>query len=332
MCSPLKTFLTPPLLAVSLQPIGNFLEEFDWACKSEISVPRSNPAVQPETQTMLTSALVKISLREPPGRVLEMLSALRSFGTQEAHLVHVRASRTFPEKKRAQLERIREKAKALGLAAEVHIIDGHAPTRIIQAAWQLGADYIAIAWVHKALLRQALLGSIDGDIVRMSDSPVFIFKHRFLGRNENLDSVLYATNFQATDGRVMPYLKDKKFQARTLYMLHVGERAPDPVTDRARRDETLTNLSRLASECAHAYESVETLEALGSVGRTIIKAAKTTGVDLIIVGKVDNPDMFKKLIGSVADQLPHRAPCSVFIIPGYGQGRRPEREAGQEGG
>ncbi len=281
---------------------------------------------------MLKTALVKVSLKEPPVRVAEMVAALRSFGTQEVHLVHVRASGglTFPEKKRAQLERFREQAEALGLAAEVHILDGHAPTRILQAAWQLDADYIAIVWVHKAVLRQALLGSIDGDIVRMSDSPVFIFKQRFPGRTESLDSVLYATDFQATDARVLPYLKNRGFQARALYMLHVGERAPDPATDKARREEVLANLRRLANECAHAYENVETLEALGPVGRTIVKTARATRVDLVIVGKVDNPDMFKKLVGSVADQLPQRAPCSVFIIPGYGPGSGAKSEVGWE--
>jgi len=282
---------------------------------------------------MLDTALVKVSLKEPPGRVAEMVGALRSFGTQEVFLVHVRTSdsRPFPEKKRLRLERIREKVEALGLAVEVHVLHGHVPTRVLQAAWQLGADYIAVAWVHKAVLRQALLGSIDGDIVRLSDAPVFIFKRRFLGRTDTLDSVLYATDFQATDARVMPYLKNREFQARALYMLHVGERAPDPATDEKRRERVLDNLSRLANQCAHAYESVNTLESVGPVGRTIVKAARTAGVDLVIVGKVDHPDMFRKLTGSVADQLPHRAPCSVFIIPGSGPGRPPETDAAGEG-
>lgn len=282
---------------------------------------------------MLSTALVKVSLKEPPGRVVEMVGALRSFGTQEVYLVHVRTSDggAFPEKKRALLERIREKAEGLGIAAEVHVLQGHAPSRILQAAWQLGADYIAVAWVHKAVLRQALMGSIDGDIVRMSDSPVFIFKRRFLGRTHKLDSVLYATDFQATDARVMPYLENKEFQARALHMLHVGERAPDPETDEKRRERVLDNLNRLANQCAHAYDSVKTLESVGPVRRTIVKTAKTAGVDLVVVGKTDHPDIFRKITGSVADQLPHRAPCSVFIIPGSGPGRRPESDAAREG-
>jgi nucleotide-binding universal stress UspA family protein len=282
---------------------------------------------------MLKTALVKVSLREPPGRLAEMLAALRSFGTRVVHLVYVRTSdgRTFSERKRAKLERIREEAEAAGLGADVHVMAGQAPSRVLEAASRFQADYIAIAWLHKAVLRQTLLGSIDGDIVRMSGAPVFIFKRRFLGRTESLDSVLYATDFQDTDGRVMPYLRNKDFQARTLYMLHVRERAPDPDTDDARRRKVLANLRRLAGECAHAYENVETLEALGPVRRTIVSTAKATGVDLIIVGKVDNPDMVKKLTGSVADQLPHRSPCSVFIIPGYGPARPPADDLAREG-
>ena len=75
---------------------------------------------------MLETALVKVSLKEPPGRVAQMLAALRSFGTRETHLVHVRPyeGRVFPEKKRARLERLREKAEALGFVAEVHILHG----------------------------------------------------------------------------------------------------------------------------------------------------------------------------------------------------------------
>lgn len=282
---------------------------------------------------MLTTALVKISLKEPPAQMEKMVSNLRSFGTQKAHLVHVRtsANQALSDKKRARLRHISDKAEASGLKTETHILDGHVPNRILQAAWQLDADYIAISWEHKAVLHQALFGSIDFDIVRLTDSPVFIFKHRYLHRQKSLDSVLYATDFQATDGRVMPYLKNKEFQARALYMLHVGERAPDPATDKARREEILTNLSRLANECGHAYERVETLEAVGPVGRTIVKTAKNTGIDLIIVGKVDHPDMFKKLTGSVADQLPQRAPCSVFIIPGYGPSHPPADGIEREG-
>lgn len=275
---------------------------------------------KPGPHSMLTTALVKISLREMPGQVEEMFSNLRSFGTQTAHLVHVRTSvnQALSDKKRTRLQRISDKAEAAGLQIETHILDGNVPSRILQAAWQLGADYIAIIWENKAVLHQALFGSIDHDILRLTDAPVFIFKHRYLSRCEGLNKVLYATDFQATDGRVMPYLKNKEFQAQALYMLHVGERAPDPDTDKTRREEILSNLSRLANECGHAYERVETLEAVGPVGRTIVKTARTTGADLIIVGKVDHPDLFKKLTGSVADQLPQRAPCSVFIIPGYG--------------
>ncbi|MFW5836637.1 MAG: universal stress protein, partial [Desulfovibrionaceae bacterium] len=139
---------------------------------------------------MLQSAVIKISLREPARRITEMLAAMRSFGVEQVHLVHVRAGnqKKFYKRKHGELEGLREQAAELGLEAEKHVLEGHPSTRILQASWQLDADFIAIPWVKKAVLQQALLGSIDEDIVRMSDMPVFIFKQGFLSRTESLDS------------------------------------------------------------------------------------------------------------------------------------------------
>lgn len=277
---------------------------------------------------MLKSAVIKVSLKEPQGRVAEMMGAMRSLGTEEVHLVHVRGQGAGYEKQRAKLEVLREDAVELGLTAEVHIPEGHAPTRVLQAAFHLDADYISIPWVKKAILRQALMGSIDDDILRMSDTPVLIFKQGLFSRTQSLDSILYATDFRATDAKVMPYLKDRDFKARALYMLHVRERAPDPDTDTARSRAVLDNLRRLAAECAHAYDEIEHLEAVGSTRKQIVRQSRVLGVDLIVAGKADNPDMLDNILGSTVEHLAHRAACSLFVVPGHKPAEKRAREAG----
>lgn len=277
---------------------------------------------------MLRSVVVKVGFTEPQGRVLEMIGALRSFGVEEVHIVHVHegADRPLAEKRRKALDALRAEAEGLGLKAETHVFTGPPARRLLDAAEHLDADCVCVAWVHKAVLRQALLGSIDGDILRLSDIPVFLFKRGFLSPTETLDSVLYATDFQVTDTKVMPYLKNKDFQARVLYLLNVRERAPDPATDKARSEEVMENLGRLASECAHAYDEVQPMETVGTTRRQIVRQAKSLGVDLVVVGKSDSPDVLSKLTGSTAEYLPHRAPCSIFIVPGHRDrgGRREE--------
>lgn len=266
---------------------------------------------------MLKTAVVKVSFKEPAGRVLKMIHAMRSLGTAEVHLVHVRSSGggVLAEGKRVFLEDLRQQAADMGLQADLHTFWGHPPSRVIQAAWHLDVDYIAIPWVQKPVLQQALMGSIDEDIVRMSDAPVFIYKGSLFSQAESLDSVLYATDFKGSDSQVMPYLRDKDFQARTLYILHVGDRAPDPVADKQRRDKVMEQLRELAGQCMQAYEEVVPLEVLGRARTRIIKKAKVLGVDLIVVGKGGRPDMLKSFLGSTAEYLPHKSHCSVFIIP-----------------
>jgi nucleotide-binding universal stress UspA family protein len=278
---------------------------------------------------MPQTAVVKVSLKEPFRRVGEMMQAMHSFGITRVHLVHVRSgSQTaFYKKQYPELERLQQEGEGMGLDAEAHVLEGHAPTRIIQAAWQLDVDFIAIPWIKKPVLQQALMGSIDEDVVRMSDKPVFIYKKGFLSKTQSLDSVLYATDFKATDGKVMPYLKNKDFQARALHILHVGERAPDPSTEKARREKVKRNLQRLASECGHAYESIELLQTVGGPRRLIVRQARWLNVDLVVVGKADKPDMMTRLMGSTAEYLPHHAPCSVFIVPGRRPGNRVSRDA-----
>lgn len=267
---------------------------------------------------MLQKAALKISLAEPKKKLLDMVTFLKNFGTSQVVLVHVRTSSNYRRREEAaeQLSQLAKEVADLGLTVETTIRTGHAPTMVMEAAENSGADYVAIFWQPKALLRQALIGSIDSDILRMSNLPVFVYNPKLFKPVVVLDSVLYATDFKFTDAVVMPYLVNSRFKAHQLYLLHVGERAPDPVTEKDRKQNVLDNLQRLANECAHAYDQVEVIETIGMVRRQIIRQAKSKGVDLIVVGKSEKPDTLSRIIGSTAEILPHKARCNVFIIPG----------------
>lgn len=247
-----------------------------------------------------------------------MVEFLKNFGTREIRLIHVRTKTNYRQREEAELklESLSGEIEALGFTVESFIKNGSAPSATIDLAEEVRADYLTIYWTPKALLRHALLGSIDSDILRMSNLPVFIYNPRIFRPVTELESVLYATDFKYTDAVIMPYLANSRFKARRLFLLHVGERAPDPVTEEERKQGVLDNLQRLADECAHAYDEVEVIETIGRVHKQIIRQAKAKDVELIVVGKSENPDAMSRLIGSTAEILPHKAPCSVFIIPG----------------
>jgi len=266
---------------------------------------------------LLNTAAVKISLDEPQKKFLEMIACLKSYGTTQIHLIHVRTKSRYiyREKAEARLEKISEKITEMGIEVSTHIHNGHAPSLFVELAENIRADYLCLYWRPKGLLSQALLGSIDSDILRISNLPVFVYKPRLFTPAVELNRVLYATDFKSTDAAAMPYLVDSRFKAETLYLLHVGERAPDPTSDKARREGVLENLRHLADQCRHAYAHVEVLESIGLVSREIVRQARSNKTDLIVVGKSEKPDAIARFVGSTAEILPHKAGCSVFIIP-----------------
>lgn len=266
---------------------------------------------------MLNTVALKISLEEPEKKLLEMVSLLHQYGTQQIHLVHIRTKTNFrhQEQVETRLENLRSEIEAQGFTAQAHIKIGHAASAFMDLAGKLEVDYVAIYWMPKPLLAQALLGSIDSDILRLSTLPVLVHNHKLFRPVKELGSVLYATDFKFTDGAAMPYLINERFRAHTLYLLHVGSRAPDPVTEEKRIESVRSNLERLGRECEHAYEKIELIDTIGFVRKEIIRHARSHNVDLIVVGKSERQDAMSRIIGSTAENLPHKAPCSVFIIP-----------------
>jgi len=266
---------------------------------------------------VLQRAAVKISLKEPRKRLMHMFEFLGNFGTKDVHLIHAAPKITSQQRSdiEEQLEKTAKDATNFGFNVYTHIRRGHVPTTIIETAQEKKADFIAIYWTPKSLFRNALLGNIDSDILRLSNLPVFIYNHGLFKSSVNLEQVLYATDCKHTDAAVLPYLVDRRFTASRLFILHVGERAPDPVTEEKRRKNVLDSLNALAIECSHAYNEVQPLETLGQVSKQIVKQAATLDVDLIVAGKSDKSGTVSQMLGSTAEILPHKAGRSIFIIP-----------------
>jgi len=267
---------------------------------------------------MLKKAAVPLSLKESRHKLYDMARCLQCFGTETVLLIHVMSEEEKARKQGRVQETIRGIADGLreiGLHAEMYFKSGRVADSVCQAARELEADYLGIHWRRKNVIKQTLLGSADADILRMCSLPVFVYQSRgYLERTTHLHRILYATDFRHTDSAVMPYLQNRDFQAETLYLLHVGERAPDPYTEETRRKESMRNLQRLARECSHAFTTVEPIEVTGSVKWQIIRQARRRKVDLIIVGKSTKARPFEQILGSVAETLPDRTSCSLFIV------------------
>jgi nucleotide-binding universal stress UspA family protein len=267
---------------------------------------------------MLRKVAIKVSLTEPSAKLLDMVEFLKYFGTETAHLVHVLGGggRAKRDKARAQIDELAASVEEIGIEPHAHLKQGHVATQVIKVARQAAADYICFYWMPKRMLKQALFGSIDSDIMRMSDKPILVHNRWFLGgAPTELESVLYATDFKATDREAMRYLTNKDFRAKKLIILHAGDRAPDPVAEQERRGRAQKSLERLADGCRDAYHEIETVDVIGRARKQVLKQARANDADLIVIGKSDNPDPLENLLGSTAETVARKARRSVFIVP-----------------
>lgn len=269
---------------------------------------------------MLHHVVIPLSLKESEQKIISMGHLLRYFGTKHVSLVHVRTNIKKNKKEERLTDAVRAyalKLRDLGFEVDMYFKQGHVASEILTIAAELEADFISILWERKWVLQKALLGNVEDDVVRMADRPVFVYKHSiFLAKEQKMSQAMYATNFQSTDSHVMPYLTNPDFATQTLFILHVGERAPDPKAEAERRKKIQENLKRLKAECEHAFYEIKTLDVVGHPGSKIVRTARWHGVDLLIIGKCDTQSTFEQIMGSTAQLIAEKANCSIFIVPG----------------
>lgn len=265
---------------------------------------------------MFAKAVWPVSLKESENQIEGIIDLLQHFSTEQICLLHVK------EKENAEawrkLEKSAETLKEYGFQVETYVRSGHIPTTICDFAREQASDFIILPWKTKMIVHRALLGNNVRDVIRLSNRPVAVYKDSWSSKRrgqQGIKSIMYATAFKATDRVVMPYLKYEGIKADTLYLLNVGERAPDPEAEKKRRELVTENLENIAGECADCYKNIEKIADLGRPYRRILYQARSKGADLVIAGKYDKASPFSAIMGSIAEHLPHRSPCSLLVVP-----------------
>lgn len=280
---------------------------------------------------MFESALVPVSFREPVERVEALIGFLGNFGTRAVVLVHVVSSGLERGgQARRRLEAIAERVASQNHRTECVVRTGSPALEICTVARERRMQFICIPWKRKDFLKRSVLGSTTQDVARLTDVPLFVYKYRGTGQeNGRLDNVLYSTTFDPSQDRVVPFLRYEGLTARTLIVLHVGWRAPDPETERARRGTIAHQLNKLKAECESCFEAVTSITEVGNPKRRILQAARRNDVDLIVLGKHEQGRALENVLGSTAERIIHQSKASVLIVPAYELDRL-DREAARQ--
>lgn len=247
-----------------------------------------------------------------------MARALGTLGVTEIRLVHITetpaagtkpsengATQTKTEKRLATIEQTFEEE---GFSTEIHYAHGSAALTITRVTGELGCDLVAFSWKAKNWLQRALVGSTTLDVIRLSDVSVLVVKE------SAQEGILYATNFHAVDHSVIAHLNTEPLTEYPRFLVHVGERAPDPVAERERAESARANLKRLAAECRGRSIEIRLVQD-ANASRGILREAKRDGVGTIVLGKSKGTAGLSSVLGSTAERVTTNSKCSVLIVP-----------------
>lgn len=253
-------------------------------------------------------------------RIEALIGFLRNFNTRAIVLVHVVSSGLS---RGGQAQR-RLAALAAQIGSDAYQTDcvvrsGSPALEICRVANDRGIEFICIPWKKKDFLQRTLLGSTTQDVARLADVPLFVYKREEIAQQEEatLETVLYATTFDPSQDRIVPFLRYEGLTARNLYILHVGWRAPDPTTERTRRRTIAAKLGELEAQCRDCFETVSSIAAVGNPKQQILKRARECGADLVVLGKHEQGRPLDNMLGSTAERITHHARASVLIVPAY---------------
>lgn len=282
---------------------------------------------------MLRKALIPVSFKESEDRFRAMLLFLKEAGVQRSLLLHVGAVKgRAAEAQKIRLNHYAALSREAGLEAEILLRAGTVTRVILAAAEEEAVDFLAINFKKKNFMARALLGSRVKDLIRLSTLPILVHKYPLFSpaRQDNVFQVLYTVSRKGPAATILEYIKNNAFHADQVGFVHAGSRAPDPVVEKERQAVLESRFHSLAVQCGLQQEKTAFFSFIGDARRGILRAARRLPADLVVMGKSDvRRETSEPVLGSTAEEVSYKAPCSVMIIP-VQEGDLPGKE--QQGG
>jgi nucleotide-binding universal stress UspA family protein len=226
---------------------------------------------------------------------------------------------------RSRLDQLAERARQRGLSVAVHLEDGVAAPRILEAAERERADVLVLGTHGRTGLNRLLVGSVAEHVVQLATRPVITVRPQLAagpGPDRPFDRILYPTDFSPAAHRAWPWVQ--ALAERTgaqVDVLHVVlEVVPDRHLDpaflaqaaaRIRKDAE-ESMERFVAGCGLPRGRVRPQLGQGVEADAIVRAG--AGVDLIAMGTHGRTGFLRLALGSVTRRVLHDAPCPVLTV------------------
>ena len=205
---------------------------------------------------------------------------------------------------------------------------GRPATVIVEEASSFGADLVVIGAQGHSAWSEALLGSVSAEVVDHAPCPVLVARtprlERVILSEDGSDGATRARRFLVQSGMLGLAAVRVIGVASAPAPWHSGvsplmvEAALDAYADTIRevRDRLTTvatdSVAELAPVASEATFEIRT----GDPAREIVTAASEWDASLIATGSRGLTGLRRIVLGSVARNVLHHAPCSVLIVRG----------------
>ena len=214
-----------------------------------------------------------------------------------------------------------------GLTIESAVLRGRPSSAIVGEARAMAADLIVMGSRGHGTIESMLLGSVSVEVIDHSPIPVLVARGRGLGR------VVLAWDGSSCASRAADLVCHWPIFCRAeVHVLAVAEITvpwwtgfPEPGSPElmpmyleaanASRQER----NELADEMTRRLEAaglrVEEDHREGAAATQLLAAAREWTADMIVLGTHGRTGLARLVIGAVARNVLHHAPCSILIVP-----------------
>lgn len=269
---------------------------------------------------MFEKTLIPVAYGERPEEIAKIGRFLRTFGSASICLFTVGESDSFFRgSDLSWLSILKEALEEVGVNVEMKTGSDHIASAIAEAALHGGVDEIYMKAKRRWQIRSILLGSVSRDLLRLTDTPVFVHKVRpllpgkgegFIGREDLI--VLYATDFDEASNRSLPYVME--FRGGWCHILHVRGRQADPVSEQRKKNSVQKQLSSIGEELRPYFARVTSEERIGNPASEVLFVSEQISSDVIVLGR-SRPAFLSSPMGDTAERIVNGSKASIFLVP-----------------
>jgi len=224
----------------------------------------------------------------------------------------------------AVVTRVKDVTGRLEDQFEVLVDDGTPYAAILDAAENWIADLIVMGSHGMTSSAGVLIGSVTHKVIQYAHCPVLIVRRgggtgRIVAGTDFSDPALPALRAAAEEARrtggelTIVHSLDDTWPAAAYAAMAFGGAPFDVSAEEVQRMEDAAG-DRLKETLDRLAIKAETQVARGPAGAALVDIASELKADLVVVGTVGRTGLRRMLLGSVAEAVATKAPCSVLVV------------------